>query len=324
MALGRGWKKQEGALTEAVSTRHAFGWWPSSLSLCLLSAVKFTVLLSAFPHYVVLSCHGSRTTGQLTEEQNLWGCEPGYALLPFRCLLSYFVSVVKSLAYSRRSRAGVFHMVFALTGSLCEKFLSVRADVIYPLSWQRCGFLSVTWTFAYSFSVKVCTCGSLGGQSLLIEYPKDQFFEWDCWLYLDIFLPISEPHCEHSTWDPVATKSLLPSRKDWLRITSEVMWSLCLDMFQTRGSMLRGCHDKCLKNFIIEFEWVKWANVVCIRGLVLTPTNLYFTVSLPPRMGILTPLSHLFVSWALPVFLILPLFGKYCLPLSGVLTIEQV
>lgn len=62
-------------------------------------------------------------------------------------------------------------MVFALTGSLCEKFLSVRADAIYPLSWQRCGFLSVTWTFADSFSVKVCTCGSLGGQSLLIEHP---------------------------------------------------------------------------------------------------------------------------------------------------------
>lgn len=105
MALGRGWRKQEGALAGAVSTRHAFGWWPSSLSLCLLSAVKFTALLSAFPHYVVLSCHGSRTTGQLTEEQNLWGCESGYALLPFRCLLSYFVSVVKSLAYSRCSRA---------------------------------------------------------------------------------------------------------------------------------------------------------------------------------------------------------------------------
>lgn len=62
-------------------------------------------------------------------------------------------------------------MVFALTGSLCEKFLSVRAEFIYPLSWQRCGFLSVTWTFADSLGVKVCAWDSLREQSLLIEHP---------------------------------------------------------------------------------------------------------------------------------------------------------
>lgn len=102
------------------------------------------------------------------------------------------------------------------------------------------------------------------------------------------------------------------------------MWSLCLDMPHTRGSMLRGCHDKCLKNFITEFKWVQWANVVCTRGLVLTPRNLYFTVSLPPGMGAPNPLSHLFVSWALLVFLILPLFCKHRLPLSEVLTVKWV
>lgn len=158
-------------------------------------------------------------------------------------------------------------MVFALTGSLCEKFLSVSAEFIYPICWQWCGFLSVTWTFADSFSGKLCTWDSQRGNLCLLSILKtsSSLSEIsDCNL-TSSFLSQSPTVniLPEILW---ATESLLHSRKDWLRITSEVMRSLCLDMPHNRGSMLRGCHDKCLKNFIIEFKWVQWENVVLLEA----------------------------------------------------------